>query len=454
MIGFYVLYCTCVIFLYWFQTCSRRRSLKEARASGHHASPIVDVVEIEEDGVENYGSSSERTSLVSSAASSPPARSVTCILFPTLCTWRSLNPWEKFSGIISAPAVLCLTLTVPLMYEENGAVDAEYAVVTDGLAELHATIAHQSIIGILEYSTLEQTPSPIESDCYNVPHSDSSSASIVARNQPEDADFGAMTSSNLQPSRSSNPAIGAMRSWDRWLLATQCIFSPVFLTLAFVSDILLRLVQYTLIGGVILLFLLLATTSTDKRPPFWPLLCFVGFAVSVVWISVAVTEVVGVLKASGIILGINDAILGLTVLAVSNSLGDLFANVAMTRLNFPVMALSGCFGAPMVNILLGIGVSGLYMILMQPDRNGTEYDPYQIEMSTALIILWASLLATLLMLLVLVPLNGWRMDRRIGIGLVAIWTSSTVGNLIMEVLRGRAAVDSLTSAVSSFEHNR
>lgn len=504
MIGFY-----CVIILHWFQTCGRTSFLRKARSSDQHVSSAVFDIE-EDDGFEDYGSSSERTSLAPAAASSNEfgilernvesfasgvdegceangprdksldgktvgmdqevlkrpsvhstslsdlstswrMRPVTCVLFPTLCDWRNLSPWEKFSGIISAPAVLCLTLTVPLMYIENGAGDAEHVLVPGGLDEHHATTAHQSGAGIVEYPTPEPTPNPIEPDYYNVAHSDCSSVSSVARNQHQN--FGTMRTSNLQPGRVASPSIGTLRSWDRWLLATQFIFSPVFLALAFGSNILLRHVQYTLIVGIILLFLLLATTSSDKPPQFWPLLSFVGFLVSVVWISVAATEIVGVLVAFGIILGINDAILGLTVLAIGNSLGDLSANVAMARLHFPLMALSGCFGAPTVNILLGIGVSGLYMILTQPDRNGMEYDPYQIEMSTTLTVLWATLLVTLIMLLVLVPLNGWRMDRTIGIGLIAVWTSSTAGNLIMEVLRGQVAGDSPTNAVRSFEHN-
>ena len=46
----------------------------------------------------------------------------------------------------------------------------------------------------------------------------------------------------------------------------------------------------------------------------------------------------------------------------------------------------------------------------------------------------ATLLVTLVGLLLVVPLNGWRMDRKIGIGLIAVWTLSTMGNVIVEVL--------------------
>eukprot|EP00057_Strongylocentrotus_purpuratus_P024094 XP_011678568.1 PREDICTED: sodium/potassium/calcium exchanger 6, mitochondrial [Strongylocentrotus purpuratus] len=54
---------------------------------------------------------------------------------------------------------------------------------------------------------------------------------------------------------------------------------------------------------------------------------------------------------------INDAILGLTVLAWGNSIGDLVADVAMARQGFPTMGMSACFGGPMFNMLLGIGIS-------------------------------------------------------------------------------------------------
>ena len=45
-----------------------------------------------------------------------------------------------------------------------------------------------------------------------------------------------------------------------------------------------------------------------------------------------------------------------------------------------------------------------------------------------------TLLATLVFLLVAVPMNKWRMTRRIGAGLVVIWTGSTIANVVVEVL--------------------
>lgn len=44
-----------------------------------------------------------------------------------------------------------------------------------------------------------------------------------------------------------------------------------------------------------------------------------------------------------------------------------------------------------------------------------------------------ALLITLFSLLVVVPMNKWMMTRRIGFGLILLWTASTVLNLVIEI---------------------
>jgi len=90
----------------------------------------------------------------------------------------------------------------------------------------------------------------------------------------------------------------------------------------------------------------------------------------------------------------------------------------------------------MLNILLGIGVGGLYMTLKSkpPLTSVSLAAPYyQIAISKTLAISGAMLLVTLVGLLIIVPLNGWWVDRKIGWGLVLLWTISTLGNVIAEV---------------------
>ena len=58
---------------------------------------------------------------------------------------------------------------------------------------------------------------------------------------------------------------------------------------------------------------------------------FLGFAMSVLWIYTLADEIVGILRALGIVADIDAAVLGLTVLAWGNSIGDLITDCALAK---------------------------------------------------------------------------------------------------------------------------
>lgn len=51
------------------------------------------------------------------------------------------------------------------------------------------------------------------------------------------------------------------------------------------------------------------------------------------------------------------AILGLTVLAIGNSVGDWVADTAVARAGEPGMGVASCFGSPLLNDVLGLSVA-------------------------------------------------------------------------------------------------
>ncbi|OIW13561.1 hypothetical protein TanjilG_29302 [Lupinus angustifolius] len=95
----------------------------------------------------------------------------------------------------------------------------------------------------------------------------------------------------------------------------------------------------------------------EKEPPKTEQLPVVvtAFVMSVFWISTTAGELVNCLEAIGILLKLPPAILGLTVLAWGNSVGDLVADVAVAKAGHPAMAMAGCFAGPMFNMLVGLG---------------------------------------------------------------------------------------------------
>ena len=79
------------------------------------------------------------------------------------------------------------------------------------------------------------------------------------------------------------------------------------------------------------------------------------------------------LQIFGFISGLPPALFGLTVLAWGNCLGDMSADVAMTKKGFGEMAITGTMAGPIFNILVGQGLSLTLGILKQEDPWNTAF---------------------------------------------------------------------------------
>ena len=400
----------------------------------------------------------------------PAPQVLVSTLFPTLYSWKDKNIWEKMLGIVAAPSVFLLAITLPIVEVDKEEEDLDIIDPDPGLLSPHhlRSRSRSTTLAALPSDSPSVGPQNHEDtlDPQNVrKHENHGLGSpAIKTSEPQNGtpvkassqQFEPLHSSTLQETSqmldlpgSAHLSPSSPKEWNRWLVATQIFTAPFFIVLLFWANTdptlsgrnLLFPTLYALIASLITFAILLLTTSPSHPPKHRYVACFLGFIVSIAWISTIANEVVGVLKAFGVILGISDAILGLTIFAVGNSLGDLVADITVARLGYPVMALSACFGGPMLNILLGIGVSGLYMTIQAGEKRHEKhpgrpmrYKPYQVEVGGTLLISGITLLVTLLGLLVVVPLRGWRMDRVVGWGLVAIWCVSTVGNVAVEIL--------------------
>ncbi|KAK7752452.1 hypothetical protein SLS62_005605 [Diatrype stigma] len=383
-------------------------------------------------------------------------------LFPTLQSWRSKTLWDKFLSLISVPSIFLLAITLPVVESETNDDDS-----SDSISELPppghlgnvtapvSTEPNGTIEPETEWQRYRRRTRSTRSG---------SSPLLIAIDAPEDGretrpspGGPPIPSVDIQPPKPTSDMPQAEsattdegQGWNRWLAFIQIFTGPLFTVFIIWANMaedlerpvatLAKLLLGSVVGSLVLLGILLLTTSPDRRPKYHVMFCFLGFCISIAWISSVAGEVVGVLKAFGVILNISEAILGLTVFAVGNSIGDLVANITVSRLGYPVMALSACFGGPLLNILLGIGLGGAWQTISaankrkakHPDRP-FEYRPYHIQVSGTLMVSTMALLVTLLALLIMVPMNKWFMNRRIGFFLIALWMVSTVANLAIEI---------------------
>jgi Ca2+/Na+ antiporter len=97
--------------------------------------------------------------------------------------------------------------------------------------------------------------------------------------------------------------------------------------------------------------------GNDHLPWCYPLFVVGAFGSSVVWLHLIAGELVALMEAAGIALGVSTALLGLTVLAWGNSVGDLISDTTVARAGQVQMAVSACFGSPLLTTLLGLGLA-------------------------------------------------------------------------------------------------
>ena len=90
---------------------------------------------------------------------------------------------------------------------------------------------------------------------------------------------------------------------------------------------------------------------------------FVAFCSCIIWIDLTANTLVAALSLAGDRMGIPREFLGLTVLAWGNSVGDCITDNALARQGRGLMALSGCYGGPLFNVLVGLGVAVLLNII-------------------------------------------------------------------------------------------
>ncbi|KAL4911614.1 hypothetical protein BDW74DRAFT_10810 [Aspergillus multicolor] len=356
-------------------------------------------------------------------------------LFPTLDGWKAKTVWERLLGVVAAPSVFLLTITLPV-------VDPAPPEPTSAPVPVIVTSTEDDSNSITPIVRLPEDSPTLKA------HFPASVAEQTVASQ--DNKFQLETGrqrydSELPAVQDSAPTA---REWYPWLVYVQLFTGPQFVALIVWSAIdpdltvrtFLLLALCALVFALVCLGALLLSERRDRSsvrhpPASWrPILALLGFIVAIFWIATIATEVVSLLKTLGIILNISDSLLGLTVFAVGNSLGDLVANITVARLGYPVMALSACFGGPMLNILLGIGLGGLYMTLhSKKARTSADDITYDITVSKVLVISGATLLTTLVGLLIVIPWNNWRMDRKIGCGLIVLWCVSTLSNVVAEL---------------------
>ncbi|KAH7106497.1 Sodium/calcium exchanger protein-domain-containing protein [Auriculariales sp. MPI-PUGE-AT-0066] len=326
-------------------------------------------------------------------------------LFPSLQNFGSKSWIGRIASVLCVPAVFALTITLPVVVTSDPHAVPEPAI---------------SIPDIARNGQLIDIDEDVEAQA--------------------DDNFGQVTDAAVEELReglqdvllAEEEVLESMhgKRYSRWLMAVQCVFGPLLCWVVLLSRTrhAWLLLVGIIVGSIAAAVLVVLFSEKGNDPAARSARMFMGFAIAIVWIMAIADEVVAVLQTFGHMFGLSDAIIGLTIFAVGNSLADFVADLSVAAFA-PLMAFAACFGGPMLNILLGVGLSGSYVI------SESAGEPYPLNFSTTLLVSTVGLLSMLILTMIVVPLKGYRLTRRWGLFLICYYVLLMTTNIIVEIMK-------------------
>ncbi|KAF8571268.1 hypothetical protein P879_01224 [Paragonimus westermani] len=329
-------------------------------------------------------------------------------------SWMELSVLSKIMQILKIPIFIIFRITIPTVLEE----------LTDDVVEGEQKKTEDTKKSEVKHS-VETTIDGRRYDGNSAPMSTPFAIEIntkVEDEQPQMLDF------------------EAMHGWCKPLNVAQCVIVPTLWPLLLTSDgKLLGLttignspvpvfVPFT-IGGFVIALIVNFTSKWNHPPRFYhrPFFATLGFVTSIVWIYALAHELVNSLEALGIVWEISEAILGLSIMALASSIGDIMSNCLLARNGYPRIAYAACIGSPLFNLLLGAGLS--YTIKISRGDDG--YATLSFTLTQA--VLFSLLLTVLLTNIIVALIFKFHFHRIYGIILIIVYLVFVTVAIIIEL---------------------
>ncbi|KAL2077387.1 hypothetical protein ACEWY4_026891 [Coilia grayii] len=160
---------------------------------------------------------------------------------------------------------------------------------------------------------------------------------------------------------------------------------------------------------------LLYCTVPNCVLPRWERWFMVTFVTSTLWIAIFSYLMVWMVTIISFTLNIPVVVMGISFLAAGTSVPDCIASLIVARQGMGDMAVSNSIGSNIFDILLGLGFPWFLRTLV------VNYGSVVYINSRGLVYSVILLLASVFLTVLCVHLNHWRLDRRLGLGLMFLY---------------------------------
>lgn len=163
---------------------------------------------------------------------------------------------------------------------------------------------------------------------------------------------------------------------------TRCMVYPIpgmyFMTWTFTQQWYGMIYLEVTLPLVVLLYLLFALGIKDRQAPKWFMFfTCLGVVVGLMYTYIFVGILIDMLNTLGVLLGLDNTYLGLTILAIGNALPDALTTIALVKQGAGTMAISGGYAGQLFGLLVGFGLSMLKVTLTKGPQ---AFDLFNMEM--------------------------------------------------------------------------
>ncbi|XP_056458381.1 mitochondrial sodium/calcium exchanger protein isoform X2 [Gadus chalcogrammus] len=272
------------------------------------------------------------------------------VFWTYLILYRGTIELGETLGYLSLYAIYVLTVIISA-YIYNRQKHSPHTTIQNGSSTLPDPVSSVSDAEVLSSSTVSGDPEFEEEYRPLLPYSESTSHILLSSLNPVDLRKWRRSSWRWRLLKALRVPLEVLlllcipvvdpdkedRNWRRPLNCLHLVTAPLVCVLTFQSGAYgTYLIQgqfpvwlLALLPGVLLAAIMYCTTANDRPPPYHSLLALLGFVVSAVLISAVASEVVSLLHMLGVVLSLSNTVLGLTVLAWGNSIGDMLFGVGL-----------------------------------------------------------------------------------------------------------------------------
>ena len=211
--------------------------------------------------------------------------------------------------------------------------------------------------------------------------------------------------------------------WSKGFAIVSCICFPLIAGLGTLPEVwivenVLPLWSVFVIIGMIFAIVTFKGTSTHHPPRSRctaMIFLIFGFCASILWIYFIANELVTILNTLGILMGISNSVLGLTVLAWANSAPDTVSIVGVAKAGYVQMAIGGVYAGRMFDTLVGLGL-GLTIGTIRSSSG-----ELLLSGNSVLYFSFASLMVSVISATIVVPLSGFKYTKKLGLFLGVLY---------------------------------